>query len=481
MPLIWKRQFRAPPVHGTKIINTKIINIYISIQSLYMKRLCLSFLSLLLLTSAAEAQFISGIKPLTIGDTLPDIVLKHVIRYKTDSIRTGDLRGKVVILDFFATWCGSCIAAMPHLDSLQQYFGDKIQALVIDYEPTHKVDSAFRRNKRISPLVHLPVVTQDVTLSEMFPHRSYPHEVIIDANGRVQAITYPYSLTKPTIQSVIDGKMLHLTVKRELMDYSNQKPLFYYGNGGDISQVYLQSTFCHYVDGLPNYTKRFISDSTQERYLFTNEPIPTLYRMAAYPWGKWKFYRMVLEVQDSSRYIYFRQEPRDHWTRKNTYCYELTAPAHTPRATLRRYMMEDLNRSLHINGRFEKRMENCWVLVRTTGSDSMFKSRAPLPGQPSKPETFSNATMDYVAGMLNTTNAFVLNETHYTGKVDINLNVSLKDLPAVRIALHPYGLDLVPTRRMLTMLVLTEENFNDHFSKSADTTGARLTPRIIIR
>lgn len=453
-----------------------------------MKRICLSILSMLLLTVCANAQFIPGIKPLTIGDTLPDIVLKHVIRYKTDSIRTGELRGKVVILDFFSTFCSSCREALPHLDSLQQYFGDEIQALVVDEEPAHKVDSVLRGTKWLPPLKHLPIVTQDTMLSTLFPHRFFPHEVIIDASGRVQAITYPYSLTKPIIQSVIDGQTLHLTVKREQMDYSIRKPLFYYGNGGDISQVYLQSTFCHYIDGLPaglnTILKSYdsmLNDSLHERILLLNSSIPHLYRMAAYPRGKWKFDRMVLEVQDSSRYINFHREPLDHWTRKNTYCYELIAPAHTPRATLRKYMMEDLNRNLHINGRFEKRIEDCWVLVRTTDSDSLYKAGTGVPGRSPKPETFSNATMDYVAHMLNATNAFVLNETHYTGKVDLNLNVDLKDLPAVRKALHPYGLDLVPTRRMLMMLVLTEENFNDQLSKSADTTGTHLTPRIIIK
>jgi|GEM_PF-7065454 len=453
-----------------------------------MKRIILLVLGLALMTMSSEAQFVSGIKPLTIGDTLPDILLRHVHRYKTDSIHTKDLRGQVVVLDFFATTCGSCLAFLPHLDTLQGYFGNQVQFLVIDQEPYTKITAELPRLKWMPPLKHISFVTRDVILSELFPHQAIPHEVIIDANGRVQAITYDYSITKPIIQSVIDGATLHLTVKKEQLDYSIKKPLFYYGNGGDISQVYLQSTFCHYIDGLPagkntlsKWYDNILNDSVHERVLLLNQSIPLLYRAAAYPRGEWKIDRMVLEVQDSSRYIYFHREPRDHWMRKNTYCYELIAPANTPRATLRKYMLEDLNRALGINGRLEKRVEDCWLLVRTTDNDSLYNAHDDTPDQSHKPATFSGGTMSSLAGVLNTTNAFVFDETHYTGKVNIHLYVNLHDLASVRKALHAYGLDLVPTRRMMTMLVLTEKNYNNQMSKMPDTTGANLRPRIYIK
>jgi thiol-disulfide isomerase/thioredoxin len=453
-----------------------------------MKRFFFLALSLALMTVSSEAQFVSGIKPLTIGDTLPDVLLHDVYRYKADSIRTKDLRGKVVVLDFFATHCGPCLALLPHLDTLQGYFGNQVQFLVVDQEPYPKITAMLPRLKWMPPLKHLSFVTKDTLLSELFPYRTIPHEVIIDANGRIQAITYAYNVTKPVIQSVIDGHTLHLTVKKEQMDYSIKKPLFYYGNGGDISQVYLQSTFCHYIEGLPagmnTLSKRYdavLNDSLHERILAMNASIPFLYRAAAYPRGRWKYDRMVLEVQDSSRYINLHHEHYDQWATKNTYCYELIAPAHMPRATLRRYMLEDLNRSLGINGRFEKRVEDCWLLVRTTQSDSLYKAHGNIPGEAHKAATFSGATMGQLTAALNTTNAFVFDETHYTGKVDINLNVNLQDLPDVRKALHAYGLDLVPTRRMMTMLVLTEKNYNNQLSKMADTTGSNLRPRFYIK
>lgn len=443
-----------------------------------MKHFGYFFLLLLLLTCSARAQSITTIRPLTVGDTLPDIVLKHIIRYKTDSARTGDFRGKVLILDFFATWCGSCREALPHLDSLQQYFGDKIRALVVDYEPAHKVDSVLRHITWLPPLKHLPIVTQDIILSKIFPHRSLPHEVIIDANGKIQAITYPYNLTKPIIQSVIDGKHLHLRVKKELVDYSIKKPLFYYGNGGDVSEAYVQSTFCHYLEGLPAMQRWLFSDSVRKRLLFLNDPITTLYRYAAYPKDKTKFNRMILEVQDSSRYIFSHHEFIDDWILKNGYCYELIAPAQTTDSAMRKYMLTDLNRSLHINGRIEKRMTKCWILVRTTDNDSLFKAKARPKGFAA---TFVNAPMNLVAKRLNGPDAIVLDETRYQGRVDINLEVdNMHDLAAVRKAIQPYGLDLVPTRRILNMLVLTENEFNTRSRSSERNKQSIQSPDITL-
>lgn len=60
----------------------------------------------------------TSILPLTIGDKVPDIVLNHVINYKAGDIKLSDFKGKLVILDFWSSWCGACIALFPHMDSL---------------------------------------------------------------------------------------------------------------------------------------------------------------------------------------------------------------------------------------------------------------------------------------------------------------------------------------------------------------------------
>ena len=52
----------------------------------------------------------------------PDFTLKAVTG---EDINLSDLRGKVVLLDFWATWCGPCMQSIPELVRLQEKYGDK--------------------------------------------------------------------------------------------------------------------------------------------------------------------------------------------------------------------------------------------------------------------------------------------------------------------------------------------------------------------
>ena len=75
--------------------------------------------------AVAESRPRQGERPLpsslSIGDEAPETVLETL---DGDHIRISQLRGKVVLLDFWATWCGPCIAALPGMKRLAQPHGD---------------------------------------------------------------------------------------------------------------------------------------------------------------------------------------------------------------------------------------------------------------------------------------------------------------------------------------------------------------------
>jgi len=78
---------------------------------------------LLFLLSACS----SGSHPPRIGNAAPDFTI-------TDSQRTvtlSQLRGKPVLLNFWATWCPPCIDEMPSLVQLQKQMGDKVTILAV--------------------------------------------------------------------------------------------------------------------------------------------------------------------------------------------------------------------------------------------------------------------------------------------------------------------------------------------------------------
>jgi thiol-disulfide isomerase/thioredoxin len=59
---------------------------------------------------------------LAAGELAPDFT---ALTADNRPVKLSDFRGRIVLIDFWATWCGPCKAAMPHLEELHQQFQDK--------------------------------------------------------------------------------------------------------------------------------------------------------------------------------------------------------------------------------------------------------------------------------------------------------------------------------------------------------------------
>ncbi|HEY7544991.1 MAG TPA: TlpA disulfide reductase family protein, partial [Blastocatellia bacterium] len=87
----------------------------------------------LVLVATGQTNQAQGLKA---GDAAPDIALAKLLQAPSEA-RTNweNLRGNVVVLEFWATWCAPCIAAMPHLNELADKFKDKpVRFISITYE-----------------------------------------------------------------------------------------------------------------------------------------------------------------------------------------------------------------------------------------------------------------------------------------------------------------------------------------------------------
>ncbi len=58
----------------------------------------------------------------------------------------GDLKGKYVLVDIWATWCGPCRKGIPELNEWQEKFSDKLVIIGISNEPKEKVESYAKEN-----------------------------------------------------------------------------------------------------------------------------------------------------------------------------------------------------------------------------------------------------------------------------------------------------------------------------------------------
>lgn len=94
-------------------------------------------------------------------------------------------RGKVVILDFYATWCGPCIQSIPHLVNLQSRYKSndlKIIGLNVGGPDDPAKVQAFAKALRITYELGIP--DDAMTEKYLFDNDSIPQTFIIDRDGK---------------------------------------------------------------------------------------------------------------------------------------------------------------------------------------------------------------------------------------------------------------------------------------------------------
>ncbi|MDR2273699.1 MAG: SusC/RagA family TonB-linked outer membrane protein [Sphingobacterium sp.] len=207
-----------------KVVNIPVIQITI----LVILFLLVSMFSLSAQTPRKDSGA-GGPTPLQIGDTVPEILWNlplSVVNHpqQKDIMSLNDYKEKLIILDFWATWCGSCIKSFPKLDSLHAEFKDDLQVLLINSikgtgDTKEKVMTFF--SKQDSRL-HFPSVVNDTIFKQVFPRMLLPHFVWIDRHGVVVAITTSAEVNRENIRKVIAGVKVPMKIKDDFKPKNKQ-------------------------------------------------------------------------------------------------------------------------------------------------------------------------------------------------------------------------------------------------------------------
>src|ERR1700694_818861 len=100
-----------------------------------------------------------------------------------DQFNNASVKGKVVLFEFWTTWCKYCEAEAELVDDIAKDFSDKgLIVLAVDVlEPDQKVKKYLVEHPRSVPIV----LTKDTNLAAMYNAQSYPIYVVIDRDGNV--------------------------------------------------------------------------------------------------------------------------------------------------------------------------------------------------------------------------------------------------------------------------------------------------------
>jgi thiol-disulfide isomerase/thioredoxin len=410
-------------------------------------------------------------KNIKIGEKVPDVVITNVTNLKlkgtlVSELHLSDLKGTLVILDFWATWCSPCRSMVPVMDSLQRVFGNRLVFLPVAYQDAAVVAPVLAQMQQLHPF-SLPGVTGDKVLNNLFPHQSLPHYVWIDGAGVLRAVTEEKEVTGQHIRAMLEGSRMQLEEKRDaVICYDKERPFLVDGNGGSSSPLLYHSILTRYMPGLVPGMDIAMPDSVKgQRYNLRNTPLIWFFRIAYSDNGRWfTDARIRLLSADSARMnTRLTGQAFDKWLEAgNGWCYELLLPPALATSAFS-IMQEDLRRLFpQYKVRAEQSRTRCLALVRTSGNDKLHAAGGKILVDigPYNCE-LRNSTLSQLIKRLEVQymqNSLlpVVDDTGYTGRVDLSLHAPLYQLDRLNSELKKYDLQFVEKVTNVELLVVRD-------------------------
>ncbi|MCZ6855807.1 MAG: TlpA disulfide reductase family protein [Gammaproteobacteria bacterium] len=131
--------------------------------------------------------FVSHVQAVGVSDKAPDFTLRSL---EGNNLRLEEYRGQVVLINFWASWCGPCRQEMPLLDRLHHRYEDTgFTVLGVnvegDLEPAQEIVDQTK--------VTFPVlIDQDQRVSELYDLEAMPSTVVVDRDGVIRYIHLGY-------------------------------------------------------------------------------------------------------------------------------------------------------------------------------------------------------------------------------------------------------------------------------------------------
>lgn len=406
---------------------------------------------------------------INIGEKCPDLALTSLMNY---SSREANLltafNNKPLIIDFWFIRCAPCIDAIIHLDSLQKKNKNQFNVLLATSEKEQDILSFFQRNEKLRncklPIVHSAHIKSD--LKKIFPHSGEPHEVWIGKNGVVQAITSAFELLPENIEKFLRGDTLNIPEKMDVLDTKyamGGQPLLMTDEERSAGKRKLYYSWIGAADPrVPSLTSRkFNRELSSTNYIYQNIDMLGLY-MQAYstfraPWQikNNESIKTLKAFKDSLKY-----QP-DFRTLRNIFCYEIFL-RDSSEFNIKKKMQQELDIFFKVKSTVKQTTVQYYVLSKLknkSGGVFMAKNSEDEGYIENKNDSIfvKNIGMYYLAHnqLYNNLPYPVINETGYTGTVDITIPKT-NDIQILKQALNKCGLDIHQEERSENILILQD-------------------------
>ncbi|HCZ8395990.1 TlpA family protein disulfide reductase [Elizabethkingia anophelis] len=418
-------------------------------------------LVLLILFSGVSAQK----KQLKIGDKLPDAVWNtnlEMVNYPQKTLTLSAYKDRLILLDFWATWCGGCLQNFPKMESLEKKYGDKIKILAVSNESRGVLEKFFS-SKNGQRYKEIHSVAEDQLFEGLFPHRGIPFIVWLK-DGKVLNTTDAEQVSEETINEILKGESSSL---QTVVQQERDRPLMLSENFDLERGTHLE----HYtffskgrIRSIGYGSEFHRKGSVVYGRQFTNLPLLSIYSAIAYEvfkqrGGALSAKQIITEVRDLSK-IHFNTNTKDLDNEQKLYSYEYIVP-YSKADSLYKNMLEDLDRYSGFKASIEKRKVKCLVLSRISTKDKIAtKGGKVISSFLDTPSVLQNVPFYYMLSGLNANSDItplpVVDETGYKGNIDIKIS-NPNDLKIIQKELLSYDLELKEGVREVMMLVIRDK------------------------
>jgi uncharacterized protein (TIGR03435 family) len=336
------------------------------------------------------------------------------------------LRGKVVVLEFWATWCEVCVAELPQFNELVASLDPNgFQFISVDDEESAIVEG-FLTKRKISGWIGIDTTGE---VFKRFGVGPRPTTIIVDPRGRIAGVTHPENLKAADLMAVLRGKNVKFQALEEMLPSRDERAT-------EVKPLYEISLRKAVRDGRPGSMS---SGAGQ---------------MDMYGWSAETLISMAYDGIPRDRLILLSPLPDGIFDLHAVWASgEDNAPLIAP------FLQGAISFGMNLQVQRKTVTKRAYVIKTGQAGDKLLTPTAMT--NKSYMRGYSNGKVRMINGSMNDLalaieqglETPVVNETGVSGKFDVELQFSAKDVEAARtVLLKTLGLELYHEDRPISVL-----------------------------